>query len=35
VFVSESLVARLSHALRDDARLARELTGHAVVKPDA
>jgi glycosyltransferase involved in cell wall biosynthesis len=35
VFVSESLVARLSHALRDDARLAKELTGHAVVKPDA
>ena len=35
VFVSESLVARLSRALRDDARLARELTGHAVVKPDA
>lgn len=35
VFVSESLVARLSHALRDDARLAREHTGHAVVKPDA
>ena len=24
-----------SHALRDDARLAREHTGHAVVKPDA
>jgi len=35
VFVSERLVARLRHALRDDARLAREHTGHAVVKPDA
>jgi glycosyltransferase involved in cell wall biosynthesis len=35
VFVSESLVARLSLALRDDADLARELTGHVVVKPDA
>ena len=35
VFVSESLVARLSRALRNDARLARELTGQAVVKPDA
>jgi glycosyltransferase involved in cell wall biosynthesis len=35
VFVSESLVAGLSHALRDDARLAKELTGQAVVKPDA
>jgi glycosyltransferase involved in cell wall biosynthesis len=35
VFVSEALVARLSRAFRDDARLARELTGHAVVKPDA
>ncbi|MEA2418255.1 MAG: hypothetical protein QOE60_461 [Thermoleophilaceae bacterium] len=35
VFVSEALVARLSHALRDDARLAKELTGHEVVKPDA
>jgi hypothetical protein len=34
-FVSESLVRRLSHALRDDARQARELTGQAVVKPDA
>jgi hypothetical protein len=35
VFVSEALVRRLSHALRDDARRARELTGQAVVKPDA
>ena len=35
VFVSESLVARLSRAFRDDARLAREHTGHAVVKPNA
>jgi glycosyltransferase involved in cell wall biosynthesis len=35
VFVSESLVRRVSHALRDDARLARQLTGQAVVKPDA
>lgn len=35
VFVSESLVARLSRALRDDARLAKELTGRSVVKPDA
>ncbi len=35
VFVSESLVARLSRALRDDARLAREHTGQAVVKPNA
>jgi glycosyltransferase involved in cell wall biosynthesis len=35
VFVSESLVRRLSRVLRDDARLARELTGQAVVKPDA
>src|SRR5215213_4198444 len=35
VFVSEALVARLSRALRDDARLAKQLTGHAVVKPDA
>jgi glycosyltransferase involved in cell wall biosynthesis len=35
VFVSESLVRRLSLAFRDDARLARELTGHGVVKPDA
>jgi len=35
VFVSERLVARLRHALRDDARLAREHTGHAVVKPHA
>jgi glycosyltransferase involved in cell wall biosynthesis len=35
VFVSESLVRRLSHALRDDASQARELTGQAVVKPDA
>jgi hypothetical protein len=31
VFVSESLVRRLSRALRDDARLARELTGQGVV----
>jgi glycosyltransferase involved in cell wall biosynthesis len=35
VFVSESLVRRLSLAFRDDARLAQELTGHGVVKPDA
>jgi glycosyltransferase involved in cell wall biosynthesis len=35
VFVSESLVARLSRAFRDDAELARELTGHEVVKPIA
>jgi glycosyltransferase involved in cell wall biosynthesis len=35
VFVSESLVRRLSRAFRDDARLARALTGHEVVKPDA
>ncbi len=35
VFVSESLVARLSRAFRDDARLAREHTGQAVVKPNA
>jgi len=35
VFVSESLVRRLSHALRDDASLAQKLTGQAVVKPDA
>ncbi len=35
VFVSERLVARLRHALRDDARLARELTGQGVVKPNA
>jgi glycosyltransferase involved in cell wall biosynthesis len=35
VFVSESLVRRLSHALRDDASLAKKLTGQAVVKPDA
>jgi glycosyltransferase involved in cell wall biosynthesis len=34
-FVSESLVRRVSAALRDDARQARELTGQAVVKPDA
>jgi glycosyltransferase involved in cell wall biosynthesis len=34
-FVSESLVRNLSHALRDDARLARELTGQTVVKPHA
>lgn len=34
VFVSDSLVARLKHALRDDARLARELTGHGLVEPD-
>jgi glycosyltransferase involved in cell wall biosynthesis len=34
-FVSESLVRRLSNALRDDARRARELTGQAVVKPNA
>ena len=35
VFVSEALVRRLSRALRDDVRQARELTGQAVVKPDA
>jgi hypothetical protein len=35
VFVSEALVRRLSHALRDDASLAQTLTGQAVVKPDA
>jgi glycosyltransferase involved in cell wall biosynthesis len=35
VFVSESLVRSLSRALRDDARQARELTGQAVVIPDA
>jgi hypothetical protein len=35
VFVSESLVSRLSRRLRDDERLAKELTGRAVVKPDA
>jgi glycosyltransferase involved in cell wall biosynthesis len=35
VFVSESLVRALSRALRDDARQARELTGRAVVTPDA
>jgi glycosyltransferase involved in cell wall biosynthesis len=35
VFVSESLVRSLSRALRDDARLARELTGQSVVVPDA
>jgi Glycosyl transferase family 2 len=35
VFVSESLVRTLSRALRDDARQARELTGRAVVNPDA
>jgi glycosyltransferase involved in cell wall biosynthesis len=34
VFVSKSLVARLSRRLRDDARLARELTGHGLVKPN-
>jgi hypothetical protein len=33
--VSERLVAGLSRAFRDDARLAREHTGHAVVKPSA
>ncbi len=35
VFVSERLVAGLSRAFRDDARLAKEHTGHAVVKPSA
>jgi glycosyltransferase involved in cell wall biosynthesis len=35
VFVSESLVRSLSRALRDDAERARELTGQAVVIPDA
>jgi hypothetical protein len=35
VFVSEALVRRLSRALRDDVRQARELTGQTVVKPDA
>jgi glycosyltransferase involved in cell wall biosynthesis len=34
-FISESLVRSLSQAMRDDAQLARELTGQAVVKPDA
>jgi hypothetical protein len=34
VFVSEALVARLSRIFRDDARLARELTGQGMVKPD-
>jgi len=34
-FVSGSLVTRLSRAMRDDARLARELTGRHVVRPDA
>jgi glycosyltransferase involved in cell wall biosynthesis len=35
VFVSESLVAHLSRALRDDARLAEDLVGQTLVKPDA
>jgi glycosyltransferase involved in cell wall biosynthesis len=35
VFVSESLVRSLSRAVRDDARQAKELTGQAVVIPDA
>jgi len=35
VFVSESLVRSLSRILRDDAQQARELTGQAVVVPDA
>jgi glycosyltransferase involved in cell wall biosynthesis len=35
VFVSDSLVTRLSRAVRDDARLAHELTGRQVVRPDA
>jgi glycosyltransferase involved in cell wall biosynthesis len=35
VFVSEALVRRVSRALRDDVRRARELTGQAVVTPDA
>jgi hypothetical protein len=34
-FVSGSLVTRLSRAMRDDARLAHELTGRQVVRPDA
>ena len=34
-FVSGSLVTRLSRAMRDDARLAHELTGRRVVRPDA
>jgi glycosyltransferase involved in cell wall biosynthesis len=35
VFVSESLVAHLSRALRDDTRLAEDLVGQTLVKPDA
>jgi len=35
VFVSESLVARLRRALRDDARMARRHVGQTLVKPDA
>lgn len=35
VFVSESLVARLSRALKDDARIAEDLVGQRLVKPDA
>lgn len=35
VFVSESLVARLSRALKDDARIAEDLVGQTLVKPDA
>jgi hypothetical protein len=34
-FVSESLVTRVSRAVRNDARLAHELTGQQVVRPDA
>jgi glycosyltransferase involved in cell wall biosynthesis len=34
VFVSESLVARLSRALKDDARLAQDLVGRTLVRPD-
>jgi glycosyltransferase involved in cell wall biosynthesis len=34
VFLSEWLVARLSRALKDDARLAHELVGWTLVRPD-
>jgi hypothetical protein len=34
-FVSEELVRRAQRALRDDVRLARELTGRPMVRPDA
>jgi glycosyltransferase involved in cell wall biosynthesis len=34
-FVSDGLVRAAQHLIRDDVRLARELTGRAVVRPDA